>query len=456
MRQRIATFAVTALAAGCLVPGTAGAASKTLVVKDARTVKLLATAPASELTLQVRAAGCAGPTTLTGVLRGERVLLERLKGRKLRALRVAVRALQGVNRFRFTVEGRGKLCRVRIGMVSLGGPPPAPLKPAKVKKERPLPDPATAPKRFVPLGAAVEWRSMDFWSDSQYQSAFASNFDSLTPENVMKMEYLEPEQGRFDFFYADSLADFARDNGKAVRGHALVWHEQLPKWLVERRWSRDEMTAQLKLYVETVVGHYRGRVAEWDVVNEIFNEDGTYRDSVFYESMGPDFVEQAFRWAHASDPSAKLFINDFKIEGDNPKAAALVKLVKALKARDVPIHGVGLQMHWDEGTPPSAAIVQRWLQRFADLGVEVQITEMDVAMEPAFAQHADHRANQEAQYAAAAQACNAVPACTKFTVWGVSDRYTWRGSETAPLLLDVNYNRKPAYDLVRAAFGPRP
>jgi endo-1,4-beta-xylanase len=437
-----------------LVPAAPAAGAKTLVVRDARTVKLTAASAASELTLQARAAGCAGKTTLIGTFRGKRVLTAALKPRKLSALRAAVRAKAGVNKVRFTVQGRGLNCRVRLGSMALGGPAPvAPPKPGPIKKQKPLPDPATAPKRPVPLGAAVEWRSLDFWGDESYKAAFATNFDSLTPENVMKMEYLEPERGKYEFFYADSLVDFARNAGKAVRGHPLVWHEQLPRWITERRWSHEEMAGVLKDYITNVVGQYRGRVVEWDVVNEPFNEDGSYRDSVWYESLGSDFIDLAFRYAHAVDPAAKLYLNDFHTEYDGPKADATVRLVKQLKAKGVPIDGVGLQMHWDEGTPPSAATVQRWMNRYAELGVEVQITEMDVAIEPAYADHADHRANQEAQYAAAALACNAIPSCTRVTVWGVSDRYTWRGSQTTPLLLDADYNRKPAYDAVRAAFA---
>jgi endo-1,4-beta-xylanase len=301
----------------------------------------------------------------------------------------------------------------------------------------------------------MEWRSASFWTDSAYQAAFTQNFDALTPENVMKMEYLEPERGKFDFTYADSLMEFAEKNAKSVHGHALIWHQQLPRWIRSKRWSRDELNKEVELYIKTVVGHYRGRVAEWDVVNEVLNEDGSWRDSVFYEALGSDFVANAFRWAHEADPGAKLYINDFNTEHEGPKSDAMVALVKQLRADGVPIHGVGLQMHWDEGPPPSAMDVQRALRRYADLGVEVQITEMDVAVNPAYNQHAEHLENQARQYEAAALACNVVVECTKFTVWGVSDKYTWRGSATVPLLLNDSYARKPAYDLVRAAFGAR-
>lgn len=441
--------AIAAIAVGCALPSPAGA---TVSVRKSKTITVKALVPATQLTLQARTVGCSKHVNVTFLLNGKRLGRTTFKSRKLRVLIYPVTIRRaGKQKLRIRLRSVRKPCRLRIGMTTLGGPAPA----AKTKRapSRPLPDPATAPKRKVPLGAAMEWRSASWWMDTDYQNAFTRNFDGLTPENVMKMEYLEPEQGKFDFNYADSLMEFAEKNGKSVRGHALVWHQQLPRWITSKRWNRDALNKELELYIKTVVGHYRGRIAEWDVANEVFNEDGSWRDSVFYEALGPDFVANALRWAHEADPSAKLYINDFNIEYDRPKAAALEALVRKLKAEGVPLDGVGLQMHWDEGTPPSAMDVQSSLRRYTDLGVDVQITEMDVAIDPAYADDVEHRENQALQYEAAALACNAVVQCTKFTVWGVSDKYTWRGSATVPLLLDAKYGRKSAYDRVRGAFA---
>lgn len=438
-----------ATAALFALPVNAGA---TVVVRKAKTVKVTAGAPATLLTMQSRAAGCTKPPRLTLVLKGRRIAHQALRPRKLQHLSFPVVVKHaGTYKVKARLRTGERSCRVRLGLAAFGGPAPA----ARSKSSPVLPDPMLAPKRAVPLGAAVEWRSLSWQTDSDYHRAFTSNFESLTPENVMKMEYLEPERGEFDFNYADSLVDFAAKNGKEVRGHALVWHQQLPKWITSKRWSRDELNKELELYIKTVVGHYRGRIAEWDVANEVIDNHGNWRESPFYEALGEDFVANAFRWAHEADPGAKLYLNDFDIEFDGVKADKTVALVKKLRAEGVPIHGVGLQMHWDEGAPPAPAEVQRWLRRYADLGVEVQITEMDVAIEPAYNQHPEHLENQAKQYESAAIACNAVVQCTKFTVWGVSDKYTWRGSQTVPLLLTESYARKRAYELVRGAFASR-
>ena len=437
----------------CLPPSSAGAARSskgaTLVVKGKRAVPLSSSVPVVAFVGRARAQGCKR-ATLTAALGKSRLLRTRV-GSGWRSLRAPLTGKPG----RHTVRLRARGCAVEVGGLGLVGKSPFSGAPPKPKRRPAAPvSVAAAPKRQVMLGAAFDWRP-NFWADFDYQNALIRSYDALTPENSMKWEFLQPQRDQFDFFAADGLVNFAERHGKSIHGHTLIWHEQLPGWMRAERWGHDELAGVLKNYIANVVGRWRGRIPEWDVVNEVLDEDGTFRESLFYEALGADFIELAFRYAHEADPSAKLFINDYDIELAGPKGDAMVALVADLKRKGVPIHGVGIQMHWDEETPPDPDAVAASLRRFTDLGVEVQVTEMDVAIQPGYTAHPEHIANQQAQYAAVAGACNALPACSRFTVWGVSDRYTWRGAETAPLLLDVNFAEKPVYGAVRSAFAPR-
>jgi endo-1,4-beta-xylanase len=270
------------------------------------------------------------------------------------------------------------------------------------------------------------------------------------------MEYLEPNEGKFDFANADQLMKFSEQHGDSLHGHVLIWGEQIPHWLNDRRWSRSELTAIMKTYIQTVVTHYKGRIKEWDVVNEPLADDGTLKDNIWLYTLGPDYIEQALRFAHEADPDLKLYINERKAEFPGVRATAFEGLVRGLKKKVVQLNGVGFLMHWDEGPAPPLADVVAGMQRFTILGLELQVTEMDIGIEPAYNGFADHKANQQAQFAVAARACNALVLCTRFTVWGVGDKKSWRGASTTPLLLDYNYAEKPAYWSVRNAFAPWP
>lgn len=452
MRARIAT-AIAAMAALSLAAAPAAPAAKKPSKRKAparweKTVRVHTAQPGAQLLVQVRAINCAKSISVQVEMDKRYVGGRRVAPGRKREIALPVAVSPGWHRVVFHTP-RQKRCRLRVGLVRVKPAPPAPA-------NAPAPGDAAyvnAPKRRVPLGAAVDSRPA-VWNDNQYKDAFLRSFDALTPENVMKMEYIHPERNRYNFADADLLVDFAEANGRPVHGHTLVWHEQLPQWITSRRWSAQELSDAMRDHIDTVMGHYRGRVGEWDVVNEPFQEDGSFRPSVWHETLGPAFIEQALRFAHRADPSAKLFINDFNNEG-GPKAEAMVRVVRDLKSRGVPIHGVGLQMHWGAGPPPSVADIVRSLRRYTDLGVEVQITEMDVGLNPSMRDLAEHREHQQAMFTNAALACNAVPECSRFTVWGVGDKYTWRGAETEPLLLDSGFNAKPVYHSVRGAFAPR-
>jgi endo-1,4-beta-xylanase len=354
----------------------------------------------------------------------------------------------------------------------------------------PATEPAHAkPKlRDVPLGAAV--RLAPLRTGERYRETFLREFDSLTPENEMKMQALQPRRGKYDFAAADELVRFARRNRKAVRGHTLIWGQALPLWLIDHGaldkaglrlppivlptlpgplgrlvgqtttlltgWRRDELLAVMKDHIRTVMQRYRGAIAEWDVVNEPIAPDGTQEQTVWRRFIGPDYVEQALRTARAADPKAKLFINEFGVEGPGPKLEGLVRLVRDLLDRDVPLDGIGLQTHTHLLGYADEMTLRRTMRRFTRLGLDVQITEMDVATSSLLDVALPDRLQRQAlAYAAAARACNAVARCTRMTTWGISDAVSWLNHGEAGLLFDSGYGAKPAYEAVRAAFAPR-
>ncbi|WP_320779668.1 endo-1,4-beta-xylanase [Streptomyces sp. CRN 30] len=286
-----------------------------------------------------------------------------------------------------------------------------------------------------------------------YGEIAGTEFNGLTPGNAMKWGTVEPVRGSYDWAEADRIVEFAEAHGQQVRGHTLVWHSQNPSWLTNGSWTAAELGQVLDDHIATEVGRYEGRLATWDVVNEPFDEDGTYRRTLWYDTLGQDYIARALTAARAADPAAELYINDYNVEGVNAKSTALYDLVRSLKERGVPIDGVGLQAHLILGQVPAS--LQQNIQRFADLGVDVAITELDIRMQlpatPAkLAQQAD-------EYEAVVAACVAVSRCTGVTVWGFTDSDSWipdvfegYGAATP---YDEDYAPKPAYGAIATALG---
>jgi endo-1,4-beta-xylanase len=282
----------------------------------------------------------------------------------------------------------------------------------------------------------------------------ATHFDSLTPENEMKWYAVEPERGRFAFEKGDELVAFAASNNMRVRGHTLVWHSQLAPWV--KGLSGDALRAAMLAHVERVVGHWKGKVAQWDVVNEALADGpgGGLRSDSPFTFLGPAFIDDAFRAAHAADPAAQLFYNDYEIEwAGTPKAEAAFKLVKRLKESGVPIHGIGLQMHVDPRHWPPADKIRDNLARLAALGLLVEITEMDVPVGEIRGSIDDKLERQRAITRGIVAACVAVEGCSGVTFWGMTDRHSWlnlpewgplRGRMPHhPLPFDADYRPKP-------------
>jgi endo-1,4-beta-xylanase len=293
-------------------------------------------------------------------------------------------------------------------------------------------------------------------TDGPYTALLGREFDQITPGNGMKWYATEPQQGVFDWSAGDEIVDLARAGRQKVRGHTLVWHSQLPGWITDRDWTADELRAVLKKHIQAEVRHYRGKVFAWDVVNEAFNEDGTYRETVFYKTLGPGYIADALRWAHQADPHVRLYLNDYNIEAVGPKSDAYLRLAKELRAEGVPLHGIGLQTHLalQYGYPTT---LEENLRRFARLGLDTALTEVDIRMElPA---DETKLATQADWYRQLTEDCLAVRRCVGITLWDYTDKYSWIPAffegEGAALPWDEDLRPKPAYYAIREALGDR-
>jgi endo-1,4-beta-xylanase len=262
----------------------------------------------------------------------------------------------------------------------------------------------------------------------------------------MKMDALAPASGRFDFSEADALVRFARRHGIAVHGHVLVWGRQLPGWLTARTWTAAELRAYLERYIGTVVGHFRGRVTSWDVVNEPIAPDGSMRRNLWQRVLGDGYVADALRWAREADPGAELYVNDFNTEGRSRKTAGLLALLARLRRERAPLDGVGLQTHLTESWRRSSRELRHTMRRYASLGLAVDVSEMDVAIGPG----PRALARQGRIYRAVASACREIRACGRFTTWGFTDASTWLGRSRRPLPFDVRGAPKPAWRAIAA------
>ncbi|KAF6746877.1 glycosyl hydrolase family 10 protein [Ephemerocybe angulata] len=278
---------------------------------------------------------------------------------------------------------------------------------------------------------------------AQVTNILNTEFGAVTPEYSMKWEATEPNQGQFTFANADAVANWASSRGKLLRGHTLLWHKQLPGW-VSNIIDKSTLTQVIRDHINAVVGRYKGKVYAWDVVNEVLEDNGNFRNSVFYRVLGEDFVDLAFRTARAADPKAKLYINDYNLDYNGPKINATIALIKRLKARGTPIDGVGTQAHLIVG---NLAPFDETLKRLASTGLDVAITELDIRI--AKPVDAAKLAQQQKDYATVTRSCLTTPRCVGITIWGVSDRNSWVDGTfpdyDSPLLWDDDFREKSAY-----------
>jgi endo-1,4-beta-xylanase len=325
-------------------------------------------------------------------------------------------------------------------------------------------------KYYFPIGVAVSPGALK----TDEAGLILQHFNSMTPENAMKMGPIHPKEAEYFWRDADSIAAFAQRNNMRLRGHTLVWHSQTPSWLFTdasgNTVSKEVLLQRIKEHITAVVSRYKGTVYAWDVVNEAISDkhDEYLRPSKFLQIIGEEYITKAFQWAHEADPKAQLFYNDYN-EISPVKREKIYRLVKSLKAAGVPIHGVGLQAHWAVNEP-SRGQLDSTLRQFADLGVKMQITELDISVYPK--EHdARERRPEDSNAAFTAEREQQQKEVYKMsfdlfrkyrqhisgvTFWNISDRTSWldnfpvRGRKDYPLLFDKDLKPKQAYwDVVK-------
>jgi endo-1,4-beta-xylanase len=318
--------------------------------------------------------------------------------------------------------------------------------------------------KYFPIGVAVSPQIIN----GPTGSFILKEFNSITPENAMKMGPIHPQENKYNWIDADAIVDFAVKHHIKVRGHNLCWHEQTPRWLFKdslgKPVSKAVLLRRLKDHITTVVSRYKGKIYAWDVVNEAIDDDSTkfLRNSEWYQICGEDFIAKAFEYAHEADPNAKLFYNDYNSERPE-KRDRVYKLLKKLVDAKVPIDGVGIQAHWSI-FEPSERELKATLDKFSSLGLKVQITELDISVYPWEKYKRDRKQGesdvftpemeqkQVQQYKMAFDVFRDYKkVITGVTFWNLSDKYTWLdtypipGRKNYPLLFDQNLQPKKAY-----------
>ncbi|UKT63520.1 endo-1,4-beta-xylanase [Pedobacter mucosus] len=317
---------------------------------------------------------------------------------------------------------------------------------------------------YFPIGVAVAPRNL---SGDEAQ-LIKKQFNSITAENAMKMGPIQPREGRFYWKDADSIVNFAVKNGIKIRGHNLCWHDQTPSWMFTgkdgKQVTKEVLLQRLKSHITTVVSRYKGKIYAWDVANEAIDDDPTkyLRNSKWFQICGEDFIIKAFEYAHAADPKAKLYYNDYNTERPE-KRERIYKLLKSLKNKGVPIDGVGFQAHWSLQEPTETAL-RKAIERYASLGLKIQFTEVDMSIYPWEKNRRDRKPGesdvfthelaqkQAAQYAMVFKVFREYKkVITNVTFWNISDRHTWLDEypvmdrKNYPLLFDTNLQPKKSY-----------
>ncbi|HEX4831807.1 MAG TPA: endo-1,4-beta-xylanase [Trebonia sp.] len=288
-------------------------------------------------------------------------------------------------------------------------------------------------------------------SNSTVTQLQAQQFNMVTPGNEMKWDTTEPSNGTFNFSPGDQIVSYAKANGEQVRCHNLVWQSQLPSWVSSL--PASQVQAAMETHITTEAGHFKGECYAWDVVNEPFNGDGSFVADPFYNAMGSAYIADALRTAHAADPSAKLYLNDYSIEGENAKSNAMYSLAQSLLAQGVPLNGIGFESHFILGQVPSD--MEANMQRFASLGLDVAVTELDDRITlPATSANLTQQATD---FASVVKDCLGVSRCVGVTQWAVGDADSWVpgtfSGQGAATMFDQNYSAKPAFTAVQSALA---
>lgn len=346
------------------------------------------------------------------------------------------------------------------GLLALAGCATAPAGPPKLD---------AAFEHDFPIGVAINQRQFS-GKDARGDAIIVSNFDSISPENILKWESVHPQPDTYDFEGPDQYVKFGEEHHMLIVGHTLVWHSQTPRWVFRdadgKLLDKYALLARMREHIHTVVGRYKGRIKVWDVVNEALNENGTLRQSPWMKIIGEEYIAKAFEFAHEADPDAILRYNDYSLENE-PKRKGAIALLKKLRAEGVPVSAIGLQGHCNLSFPTMEQ-EDSTISDFAKLGLQVMVTELDVDCSRGGQRttSADVAANAQAQSGASTPPGFLSPELQQqltqrysdlfkvylkhkneiklVTFWGVTDADSWR-SRGDPLLFDRNGQPKPAF-----------
>lgn len=317
-----------------------------------------------------------------------------------------------------------------------------------------------AKERNLTIGSAFYYRNG--FDHKKYEEEFLNNFNSLTPEDGIIFKLIKPSKDEWNFDVPDRLIEFAYNNGLSAKGQHLIWHHYhdngylLPDWLLNGKFSKDELKTIMKEFIQTTMIYYKekypGTIKWWSVVNEIVSNSypGQYMDSFWYRNLGEEYIDLAFKYAKEADSEAKLYYNDYYIEGVSEmmyKADFSYKIVKGLVEREIPIDGVGLQCHFTLENFPGKKRMEKVIKRFTDLGLEVYLTEIDIKIENGIT---DKKLEKQADYYRELMeiVLDNQPGST-ITTWGFNDGQTYVGEDFSPVLLDNEYNPKPSMKAIK-------
>ncbi len=320
--------------------------------------------------------------------------------------------------------------------------------------------------RFIGTILNSEWFNDAI--EPEFEEIHKTQFNVVVAENEMKFDATEPSENKFNYTKGDKMVEYAQANGLRVRGHALAWHSQVPGWVSNYSGQKEKLLSVLKNHIDSVVGHWKGKIAEWDVVNEAVNDEynAGWRstNSVWYEGIGAEFLDSAFVWAHAADPDAELCYNDYSIEWglrENSKASFVVEQVKRWKENGIPITCVGTQTHIEISHETTPQNVRDLAKALAELGVTLNITELDIGFPKGSADQlgdADY-AKQGHLYRQFMDVFLEEPNMGEFVIWGLTDAHSWldgQQGKTQGLLYDKQYKPKPAYDSIMVSLKAHP
>jgi endo-1,4-beta-xylanase len=305
-------------------------------------------------------------------------------------------------------------------------------------------------KAKFPIGVAINTDKLK--SEENYWKTAMAQFNSFTPEKVMKPQYIHPKREVYNFWEVDHLSEFCKENKIRLHGHTLIWHKSLPPWMENFKGNRDEWDAMMKEHIQTIVAHCKNFVKSWDVVNEAFNDDGTLRKNIWLKNIGEDYIEKAFRYAAEADSGAILFYNDYSLEHNGQKLGAVLSYISKMRAKKIKVDGIGLQMHVSLERP-TISDINGAAQNIQHEGLLVHYSELDVSLRPDHSIFTSKKKLLELQYKRMKEIVQGYMKLNPhnrfgITLWGVSDNDSWLSEDSfraRPLLFNRRYKIKPAY-----------